>query len=188
MSEKKIDLNLTKAFIKGLKDYNLKMEDIVDDKWKYCGGRRGCHLNYFKIACPGKMLPAIVDHCICGHFIIENCYITDGATIIPLGNCCIKKFIPKSTRTCGTCQKPHKNRKDNLCKSCRWKKANAKDEPLRQKIEIKVSYHDRQLVKDFGCMWNPQEKHWYMPVTIAKEDIAGLMKLKKKGIIVLVNK
>ena len=62
-----------------------------------------------------------VNTCICGHDISENCYITDGNIIIVLGNCCIRKYLPKTQcgRTCRICKQPHKNRKNNICNKCR---------------------------------------------------------------------
>jgi len=64
-------------------------------------------------------LPEPTDECVCGHHIAENCYITDGERILILGICCIKKFIPKNTRTCEKCEEPHKNRIVNRCNNCR---------------------------------------------------------------------
>jgi len=118
---KKSSLELTKQFIKGLKEYNLTPEDMIN--WRYCGGRNGQqrHANYYKMACPNDDLPDLVDRCICGHKITENCYITNEYEIIILGNCCIKRFLPdeNSGRTCEVCKKPHKNRKNNRCNDCR---------------------------------------------------------------------
>jgi hypothetical protein len=114
---------MSDAFIKGLKKYNLSYEDIKNSKWKYCGGDTGRHKNYFKICFPTDSFTFNIgheNHCICGHLIVENCYITnDELEILVLGNCCIKKFVPMSTRTCEICKLPHKNRKDNKCKDCR---------------------------------------------------------------------
>jgi hypothetical protein len=112
-------VELTKKFIKGLKNYDLTYEEIVEGKWKYCGGRSGRHLNYFKLCCQNDDLPEQVNECVCGHTISENCYITDGEQILVLGNCCIIKFCPKSSRTCEKCEAPHKNRKVNRCNDCR---------------------------------------------------------------------
>jgi hypothetical protein len=41
--------------------------------------------------------------------------------VIVVGNCCIKKFLPKNKqcRTCDICCQPHKNRKVNHCNQCR---------------------------------------------------------------------
>ncbi len=115
----KESVKLSLIFIKGLKEYNLTNEEIIAEGWKYCGGNEGRHLNYFRIACPGEVLPDQADECVCGHNIVENCYITDGDRILILGNCCIKRFIPDSGRTCERCGEPHRNRKDNLCSDCR---------------------------------------------------------------------
>lgn len=112
-------VELTKKIIEGLSNYNLTPEIIADNGWHYCGGNSGRHLNYFKLCFPLKKLPTWTNKCICGHDISENCYITDDDEILVLGNCCIKKFVPKSTRTCEICKEPHKNRIVNKCNSCR---------------------------------------------------------------------
>ena len=111
---------LSDLFIQGLKKYYISYEDIVAGKWKYCGGNpEQRHVNYWKIVFGDKEFPKHEDECICGHFIVNNCYITDGEKILVLGNCCVKKFIPQKTRTCEKCGAEHKNRKINRCKSCR---------------------------------------------------------------------
>ena len=110
---------LTNKFIEGLKNYGLTYDEIIQSNWKYCGGNRGRHLNYFQLCCKNEDLPDQVNECVCGHFIEENCYITDGKRILVLGNCCVKKFISKSMRTCEKCGKPHKNRVVNRCNNCR---------------------------------------------------------------------
>lgn len=119
MTNEIASLELTKRFIKGLEDYNLSYDEIKNSNWKYCGGNKGRHLNYFKLSCKNDDLPHKVNKCVCGHSIVENCYITDGEQILVLGNCCIKKFIPKSSRTCEKCGEPHKNRVVNRCNNCR---------------------------------------------------------------------
>ena len=113
---------LSEKFIKGLESYGLSYDDIKNS-WKYCGGDTGRHNNYFHVCFP-TMSSSDIEHeeyCICGHYIQENCYITNSTEteILVLGNCCIKKFIPKSTRTCEICKSPHKNRIDNKCSVCR---------------------------------------------------------------------
>jgi hypothetical protein len=110
---------LTERFIKGLHEYDLTEEEVRG--WKYYGGSSKCHLNYYKLASKNDVLPEHHTHCACGHPIKENCYITDGERILVLGNCCIKRFLPKknSGRTCEVCGEPHKNRKINKCNECR---------------------------------------------------------------------
>jgi hypothetical protein len=119
MTTKIPSIQLTNKFIEGLKKYEMSYEDIIESKWEYCGGNRGSHLNYFKLRYPKGNIPDSVDECVCGHKISENCYITDGNEILVMGNCCIKKFIKKSGRTCEKCGNPHKNRVVNKCNDCR---------------------------------------------------------------------
>lgn len=119
MATKAPSSDLTDRFIKGLLDYDLTYDEILNGGWKYCGGNKGRHLNYFKLSCKDDDLPEKNDRCVCGHKIVENCYITNGDDILVLGNCCIKKFVPNSSRTCDKCNKPHKNRKVNQCNNCR---------------------------------------------------------------------
>lgn len=119
LKHKIISIELTNKFIKGLETHGLTYEEIKNGNWKYCGGSNGRHLNYFNLTCKKKDLPDKVNNCICGHSITENCYITNGKQILVLGNCCIKKFIPKSSRTCVECGEPHKNRVVDKCNKCR---------------------------------------------------------------------
>jgi len=111
-------LSISKRFSNGLKRYNISLDNLKEC-WRYCGGEKGRHLNYYNLCCVGEEQPEHEDRCICGHLIKENCYITDGNYILTIGNCCIKRFLPNSTRTCERCNKPHRNRKDNLCIGCR---------------------------------------------------------------------
>lgn len=110
-------LELTSRFINGLQQYDLTVEEV--SKWKYCGGNKGRHANYFKLSCPKDDLIEYTERCICGHLIVENCYITDGKEILVLGNCCIQRFIPKCSRTCEMCGEPHRSRKVNRCNKCK---------------------------------------------------------------------
>lgn len=112
-------VTLSEKFIKGLKLHNLDYDTIVREKWYYAGGDTGRHARYYDKCCPDKNIPPHANKCVCGHFIKQNCYITNGEHILVLGNCCIRKFIKKSFRTCKVCSKKHKNRKDNLCHNCR---------------------------------------------------------------------
>jgi len=109
-------------FVKGLKDkYDLEYQDVKSN-WKYCGGNKTKrHKNYFKLLYPEYDFPTYDSTCVCGHCIIENCYITDGKEFLILGNCCIKAFLEKSGRTCELCGEPHKNRKVNKCNNCKIK-------------------------------------------------------------------
>ena len=112
-----------------LENYSITREAIERGDWKYAGGNHNSHLKYWKLHTDDEELPEWVDKCVCGHAIIENCYIeniTDPHDIklIVLGNCCIKKFLPKeySSRTCKECGDPHKNRVVDLCNYCRMRR------------------------------------------------------------------
>ena len=107
---------LSAQFSKGVGELNMTVDEIKT--WTYCGGNQNSHYNYFKLRFPNEELPDYQSNCLCNHKIIENCYITKNDEIIILGNCCIKRFIPKSGRTCIECLNPHKNRKHNICNDC----------------------------------------------------------------------
>jgi len=114
-----------KNLIKALEDKGLTYDE-VKTTYKYSGGRGSenidplheCqsetrHSRYFNLCLPNAKRPEPVDTCLCKHEIVENCYITknfDINTILILGNCCIKKFIDASSRTCEICDISHKNR------------------------------------------------------------------------------
>lgn len=116
--------NINQRFIKGLEEYNLTIEELKD--WKYCGGnRQQRHINYWKMTFIDKEFPPHKKFCICGHEIKENCYICKNETILTLGNCCIKRFIPSSCRTCEKCGEAHRNRKQNRCNNCFDKKCSS---------------------------------------------------------------
>ena len=142
---KNISTELSKRFMNGLQAYNLSYEMIEKGDFKYCGGREKRHLNYFKVCFPDKKvpdnLPEYRDTCICGHRIRENCYITDGSQILVLGNCCIRRFVPKCGRTCEKCGASHKNRKNNLCNDCR---------NYTQCVDCKKKI-DSKYVRCYGC-------------------------------------
>lgn len=65
--------------------------------------------------------------------------------MLVIGSCCIKRFVPKKTRTCEICEKPHRNRKVNRCNDC-------KDivECIRCKTQFKSKYG---YEKCYDCMF-----------------------------------
>jgi hypothetical protein len=109
---------ITQKFIKGLKKYNMTIEELSKD-WKYCGGTQGRHYNYYQLMFPGESLCEHRSRCICNTRIKHNCYLTNGVDTLVLGNCCIKRFVEKKGRTCSNCGESHKNRITILCKTCR---------------------------------------------------------------------
>jgi hypothetical protein len=102
-------------FRSGLIKKGINPEDLKN--WKYAGGDHGPHRKY-AILC---RVPFVVhsSFCLCGHEIVKNCYITNGARFVVIGSCCIKRFISKNTRTCEKCGNSHRNRSDNRCHECR---------------------------------------------------------------------
>lgn len=113
-------------FKKGLKEkYNLNYEDVKYN-YRYCGGNKDRHYNYWKLVNKDKKLPKHESNCVCNHHIEENCYITNGDDILVLGNCCIKAFVIKCNRTCEICGDTHRNRTDNKCNLCRQKEKTKK--------------------------------------------------------------
>lgn len=126
-----METDIQSRFMKGLENYDITYQDIVEGGWYYCGGNKNQHLNYWNLCNDLRKkpwtLPALTDECVCGHRIKENCYITNGKQIMTLGNCCIKRFVPKSKRTCHDCQKEHQRKKENLCYDCSYKRLKEKD-------------------------------------------------------------
>lgn len=108
---------LQQRFIQGLQNYNLSIEEIKS--WTYCGSSGSAeNRNYFKVCFPEKELPTPSPTCVCGHGIVENCYITNGETILVLGSCCVKKFMKIPTRSCMDCGAVHKRRISSKCFDC----------------------------------------------------------------------
>jgi hypothetical protein len=95
-----------------------------------------------------KSLPEYDNKCICGHFIQENCYITDGENILIWGNCCINRFIEKSGRTCSNCNQSHRNRKNNLCNKCRDLDMQEKKEQDKEKEKIIIEENENRIRKE----------------------------------------
>jgi hypothetical protein len=118
-------MDLTERFVNGLKkNYDLTLEDIESEGWKYCGGDRNtsqyAHLDKFFKWGKRNHTPRHVDKCVCGHEIKVNCYITNDKELIIIGSCCIKRFIPGGLKKlCLHCKEPHRNRSTELCNDCK---------------------------------------------------------------------
>lgn len=90
-----------------------------------------------------KMPELIKSHCLCFHHIKNLCFIKNIKTekIYTIGIECINKFT-NNRRTCGICNNPHRNSKDNHCKDCRIK---IKEElKLKKEEENKKKYDEKQ--------------------------------------------
>lgn len=121
MEEKKVGA-LPARFYKNLLEEEGVTKEELETYWRYAGGDRGSHENYFQLVYAGRI--AAPDHrteCFCETPIKENCYIARGDRLLPVGNCCIKRFLPEGVRgrTCEQCGAPHRNRVVNRCNRCR---------------------------------------------------------------------
>jgi hypothetical protein len=114
---------LQTRFLNGLQNYNLTQDEIQNiHKWTYCGDTSFRGREKFKQLCPNTPFPPLTNECVCGHAIVQNCFITDGNQILILGSCCVKRFTITGTKqTCEKCKTPHKNRVVNRCNRCRLK-------------------------------------------------------------------
>jgi len=116
-----------KKFCENLEELGLTYEEVERD-YKYSGGNldeddgETRHSRYFDLCFPRDPFPEKVKKCLCDHPIVENCFISKDFnidTLLIIGNCCIKRFIDKSSRTCENCDAPHKNRSLNYCNDCK---------------------------------------------------------------------
>jgi len=116
-----------KRFCENLEALGLTYEEVERD-YKYSGGNldeegyETRHSRYFDLCFPRDPFPDKINKCMCDHPIVENCFISkdfDINTILIVGNCCIKRFVKSSSRTCVNCNKSHKNRTTNYCNECK---------------------------------------------------------------------
>ena len=119
MSIIETDVEVSRRFLEGLKEYDLTIDDIKD--WTFCGGTHPTHQKYYRECFPNTKFPKSVDCCVCGVKIMYNCYIKNKHNhILVLGSCCIKRFVDSGIKkTCSVCNAIHKNRIVNRCNNCR---------------------------------------------------------------------
>lgn len=152
-----------KNFIKGVEEKGYNYDEFIESFF-YIGGDKGRHFDYFKLCNKEEKKytkPIHNDYCICGHTIVENCYISDGTDILVIGNCCIKKFMKNSTRTCETCKTQHKNRKVNKCKDCQeyFKNLNLlvmDEEEKRIRIKYDRYYEINDIYRVYNFRFNEE--------------------------------
>jgi len=160
MNDTNTNDKLSQAFINGLAEMGYDYLDVKAN-WKYYGGNRGSHLNYYHTV-TNDPLPEKHTRCVCNHAIMENCYICDPTeeTIIIIGNCCIKKFIDKRGRTCANCGSSHRNIKDNFCGPCRKLNKCSICKTLHSNKDTLCNIC-RNLKKCRGCTTMYDKKHTY---------------------------
>jgi len=115
--------DLTRKFEEGLwRKYELRPKDL--DDWQYAGGdynkNEKWHARFKDAFQINTEWPERENKCVCGVDIVFNCFISnrERTWIIPIGRCCINKFIGPNRRRCEICHEPHRNRKRNMCKTC----------------------------------------------------------------------
>jgi hypothetical protein len=84
----------TKNFFENFKTlYGADVEQL-NKKWHYHGSLKNKADKGNNIHLLKTPLPEYTSSCICGHYINENCIVSNGKYSCVVGNCCVKKFMP----------------------------------------------------------------------------------------------
>jgi len=166
-----------KRLVANLKEiYGLTWDDFK--LYFYAGGDTGKHKEYFLTKMGGIGKPGEAQRCVCGQIIVENCYVTRTAKdiIVIMGNCCIKRYIPTGmSKTCEICAKPHKNRKDDICKKCR-KEIKDKNKLEKQIIKqrrfhgVHIKYDDYKPLPVYKYELSNRDRRWYNELQDIKDS------------------
>ena len=141
-------MDLTQRFMNGLAEYDMTEEDIK--KWRWCGGTANpSDYDYWTKCFPDCSPPDTEERCICGQKIAIQNWITNGEEFLVIGSECRHKFLYYRGKTCAMCGEPHKNRKDNHCKTCR--KLVIQQEKERVEQERVQRELDAQWAKKHQC-------------------------------------
>lgn len=141
--------NIKDKLVSGLKD---NIENFI-----YYGGNFGPHENYFNniIEITNENEPELSLKCVCGHDIINNCYVKHKTTneISVVGSCCINKFMTKDqkSRKCVFCNSNHKNNKNSICNDCRKIYCNFCNKLCNKKICDSCEVEHNYKKKCKGC-------------------------------------
>jgi len=140
-------LELNEKYEEEFKDYIMshryidRMYYLLGDfkSWVWVGGCHPKHISilnkteqYFHEYFKGKRDPPEYQvECLCGHPIIENCWIYNKELdkVETVGNCCIRRCKGTNdgenkngkTKMCRNCNNPHKNKKTIYCNDCKDK-------------------------------------------------------------------
>ena len=98
------------------------------------------------------------DYCVCGHIIVQQCYIYNRYTkkFEVVGNCCIHKWKLQGM-PCSMCFEPHLNRKDNYCNDCRI--IIKKQEEDKKQAEKLIEYNATRCIEQ-GCTRKRNNSTW----------------------------
>jgi len=142
-------------------------DDVAN--YRYYGGDQGRHLSYFVNTLHRRPtdMPDRRAFCVCGIKIMEQCFLEHEPSkeLVVVGNCCIRRYVPKAGRTCDCCGEGHRNRRDNLCHACRAAGAVpdrlAPRPPAPPRVYLHVPYESRDEAKGWGARWCPETRRWY---------------------------
>lgn len=133
------DLELSRKFLEGLwEKYKMTRQDLIEGGYNYCGGDKDdkeqsiFYRTYFEERFEGRKALKEVSRCVCGHAIYYNCYICNGDddydSILILGSCCVRKFIPNGMKQIHKCKNIfpwgevcgdiHRRRVKKICEPC----------------------------------------------------------------------
>ena len=67
------------------------------EAWSYYGSRKDeKHDHGVFLEAVGLPVPDYTNECMCGHYILENCVVSNGKDTAVVGNSCVKRFMPQS--------------------------------------------------------------------------------------------
>lgn len=191
-------------------DYSRKLTLALQgaDDWEFAGGdTRPAHRERWKLLFDGRKKPATEISCVCGHSIVENCYLYSRSLneVVVLGNCCIRRFLPRAEdrlKKCVVCACRHRNRHKlcNICreKCCRRSKLDSNLQCPRCRdlwIICKECGKLHRLGKDCMCVhgsasdqcsicrWKKVEKYEKIYYSATVNDIDYLVGLKRTGYV-----
>ena len=112
-----------KKFIEAMNNLGYEQKDFKDF---YCIGSSKTHSKIPLCYANKVEIPDLVQECICTKKIEENCWIMNinNFQVIPIGNHCVKRFLPITNQKgirCDKCGTRHQNRLDTFCDACRIK-------------------------------------------------------------------
>lgn len=123
---KRIDIKEKAIFVRKMITQGYQPEILIEAYYAG-GGMFGsvknpihCHNNYY-VNNFSKIFhrPEVRHHCLCGHYIKNQCYIYNKKLKMAyvIGNCCIERFV--KGKRCFKCGAKHQNRITKYCNVCR---------------------------------------------------------------------
>lgn len=109
------------AFVLGLSKFGVTYDEL-GTKYKYIGGTDD--VGRRRLISDGYDPSSfdVLNECVCGHFIVQNCYMANkNGDYLIIGSCCIKRYVDRDAMKlkCKNCGKVHRNWKKMLCNDCK---------------------------------------------------------------------